>query len=56
MRNKSSRQKGKKNFSFTISKFRAQEYEDIRPAMVGKPWSEKGDAHADMVSEGFETL
>ena len=29
MRNKSTRQKGKKNFNFTISKFRAQRYELI---------------------------
>ena len=28
MRNNSSRQKGKKKFNFTISKFRAQQYED----------------------------
>ena len=56
MRNKSTRQKGKKNFNFTISKFRAQRYEDIWPAMVVKPWTEKGGAHADVVSEGFETL
>ena len=44
-----------KNFTFTMSKFRAQRYEEIWPAKVGKPWREKGDAHADMVSEGFET-
>ena len=53
MRNKSSRQKGKKNFNFTISKFRAQRYEDIWPARIGKPWGEKGGEHADMMSEGF---
>ena len=29
MRNKSTTQKGKKKFNFTISKFRAQRYEDI---------------------------
>ena len=56
MRNKSSRQKGKKNFNFTISKFRAQRYEDIWSAKVGKPWREKGGEHADMVSEGFANL
>ena len=38
-----------------MSKFRAQRYEDIWPGNVGKPRREKGDAHADMVSEGFET-
>ena len=36
-----------------MSKFRAQQYEDIWPTKVGKPWIEKGGAHADMVSEGF---
>ena len=56
MCNKFRRQKGKKKFNFTISKFRAQRYEDVWPAMVGKPWREKGGANADMVSEGFETL
>ena len=44
MRNKSTRQKGKKNFNFPISKFGAK---------IGKPWRQKGGAHADMVSEGF---
>ena len=53
MRNKSTRQSGKKNFNFTISKFRVQRYEDMWPARVGKPWREKGGEHADMVSEGF---
>ena len=43
-----------KKINFTIvSKFRAQQYEDTWPTMVGKPWREKGGAHADMVSEGF---
>ena len=42
-----------KNFNFTISKFRAQRYEYIWKARVGKPWREKGGEHADMVSEGF---
>ena len=58
MRNKSIRQKGKKkkNFNFTISKSRAQRYEDIRPARVGKPWREKGRAHTDMVLERFENF
>ena len=37
MRNNSTRQKGKKTFNFTISKFRAQRYEDMLPAKVGKP-------------------
>ena len=53
MRNNFTRQKGKKNFNFTISKFQAQRCEDIWPAKVGKPWREKGVAHADMVLEGF---
>ena len=53
MRNKSTRQKGKKNFNFPISKFRAQRYEDIWPAKVGKPWREKGGTHANIMSEGF---
>ena len=56
MRNKSTRQKGKKKFNFTTSKFRAQRYEDIWPAKVGKPWREKGGTHADMVSGGFENF
>ena len=43
----------RKNFNFTISKFRAQRYEDIWQARVEKPWREKGGEHADMVSEGF---
>ena len=34
MRNKSTRQKGKKNFNFRMSKFRAQRYEDIWPGNV----------------------
>ena len=42
-----------KTFNFTISKFPAQRYEDIWPAKVGMPLREKGEAHADMVSEGF---
>ena len=29
MRNNSTRQKGKKQFNFTLSNFRAQRYEDI---------------------------
>ena len=45
-----------KKFNFTISKFRAQRYEDIWPTKVGKPWREKGGAHADMVPEGFENF
>ena len=49
MCNKSAKQKGKKDFNFTISKFRAQRYEDIWSAKVRKPWREKGDAR----SEGF---
>ena len=54
MRNKSARQRGKKkNYYFTISKFRAKRYEDICQARVGKPGIEKGGEHADMVSEGF---
>ena len=36
MRNNSTRQKGKKKFNFTISKFLAQRYEDTLPAKVGK--------------------
>ena len=42
-----------KKFNFTISKFRAQRYEDIWPTKVGKPWRVKSGAHADMVPEGF---
>ena len=42
-----------KNFNFTITKSRAQRYEDMWPAKDGKPWREKSGAHADMVSEGF---
>ena len=42
-----------KKFNFKISKFRAQQYEDLWPTKIGKPWREKGGAHADMVSEGF---
>ena len=49
MRNKSTRQKGKKKFNFTKSKFWAQRYEEIWPAKVGKPWREKGGAHADRI-------
>ena len=56
MRNNSTRQKGKKKFNFTASKFRAQRYEDIWPTKVGKPWIEKGDAHADMVQKDLENL
>ena len=60
MRNKSTRQKGKKNFNFTISKFRAQRYMKIydqqRLESPEEKLREKGGAHADMVSEGFETL
>ena len=52
MRNNSKRQKGKR-IQLTISKFRAQQYEDIWPKKVGKPWSEKGGSHADMVLDGF---
>ena len=52
MRNNSTRQKGKK-INFTIWKFRVQQYEDIWPTMVGKPWREKSGVHADMVSNGF---
>ena len=43
----------KKNYYFTISKFRAKRYEDISQARVGKPGREKGGEHADMVSKGF---
>ena len=46
MRNNSTTQKGKKKFNFTISKFRAQRYEDIWLTKVGKRWREKGGAHA----------
>ena len=53
MRNNFTRQKGKKNFNFTISKFRAQRCEDIWPAKVGNPWRGKGVAHVDKVFEGF---
>ena len=56
MRNNSTRQKGKKKLNFTISKFRAQRYEDIWPKKVGKPWIEKGDAYADMVQKDLENL
>ena len=45
-----------KNFNFTITKSRAQRYEDMWPAKDGKPWREKSGAHADMVSEGFENF
>ena len=48
--------KVKKKFNFTVSKFRAQRYEDIWPTKVGKPWIEKGDAHADMVQKDLENL
>ena len=41
--------KVKKKFNFTKSKFRAQRYEDIWPAKVGKPWREKGGPHADRI-------
>ena len=42
-----------KQFNFKILNFRAQQYEDIWPTKVRKPWREKGGAHADMVPEGF---
>ena len=45
-----------KKFNLTISKFRAQWYEDIWPTKVGKPWIEKGDAYADMVQKDLENL
>ena len=51
MRNTLTRPKSKKKFNFTISKFRAQRYEDIWPAKAEKPWRGKGVAHADMVSD-----
>ena len=39
----------KKKINFTKWKFRAQRYEEIWPAKVGKPWREKGGAHADRI-------
>ena len=56
VRKNSTRQKGKKIQLSTVSKFRVQQYEDVWPTKAGKPWREKGSAHADMVSERFANL
>ena len=50
-------QQGKKNFIFTIFKFRARRYGDMWP-MFGKPWREKRRCtlHAGVVSEEFANL
>ena len=52
MRNNSTKQKDKR-IQLTISKFWVQQYEDIWPKKVGKPWSEKGGSRANMALDGF---
>ena len=55
MRNNFTRQKGKKKIQLHNINFPAQRYEDIWPSKVGKPWREKGVAHA-WCEKDLETL
>ena len=45
-----------KKFNFTISKFRAQQYEDVWPTKVSKPSREKGGAHGTWCQKDLQTL